>query len=766
MDGFVEQPQVSSDTSTVYNDKTGPRFYANSIEHLLEELERIDLLIQAQIQIAREIQQVDSAFQGLYISEQEIDSLLARPAGLPHWASVAFAEDSDMFKDRYEQLTAILRQRVAESTKRGVVLRLGQLRKLFRLTQRDIDILLICLAPELDLRYQRLYAYLQDDITKKYPSVDLVLNLTSRSYAEKIAGRRLFEPRAALIVNRLIRPLQDPSHQVPPLLSHYLKLERRVVDYLLDSDEFSHELLPFVNERSPDETIEGLVLPEKTETQLDALADSLAMSGDGLIMYFLGGQGSGRQTLARALSRRLGVQLLAVDGARFLEARDLAFDELVAILGRELALRQAACYFGGFDALLSRDRAFERQTLLAAMAEWQGPVFLGGERPWQPDGEVLKTAFVQFEVPSPNHAQQVTLWRRALDTPLPVGEDEILNLPSAFRLRPGQIRDAVSTARGLALLREPAAPMPNFRDLRRACRIHSNQKLAELAEKVVPRYQWSDIVIPDNEFAQLREIQNTVKYRHTVYQQWGFDRKLSLGKGLNVLFSGPSGTGKTMAAEVIAKTLGVDLYKIDLSLVVSKYIGETEKNLSRIFDEAETSNAILFFDEADALFGRRSQVRDSHDRYANIETGYLLQRMETYEGVAILATNLPNNLDDAFSRRMAFAVGFPFPDEPHRLRIWKSIWPEQTPLADDLDLAFMAKQFRLAGGKIKNIALAAAFLAADDGYSVGMKHVIRATRREFEKIGKVCVESEFGPYYPLIASRQNVNASKPGARRT
>ena len=210
-----------------------------------------------------------------------------------------------------------------------------------------------------------------------------------------------------------------------------------------------------------------------------------------------------------------------------------------------------------------------------------------------------------------------------------------------------------------------------------------------------------------------------------------------------MLFAGPSGTGKTMAAEIIAAELGLELYKIDLSTVVSKYIGETEKNLSRIFAEAETSNAILFFDEADALFGKRSEVKDSHDRYANIEIGYLLQRMEEYDGVVILATNLRKNMDEAFVRRLQFTVEFPFPNAEDRRRIWKGVWPAQTPCDPALDVDFLARRFEITGGSIRNIALAAAFLAAADGNVVTMEHLIHATQREYQKMGKVVTEGEF-----------------------
>jgi SpoVK/Ycf46/Vps4 family AAA+-type ATPase len=235
-------------------------------------------------------------------------------------------------------------------------------------------------------------------------------------------------------------------------------------------------------------------------------------------------------------------------------------------------------------------------------------------------------------------------------------------------------------------------------------------------------------------------------HQHRVLDQWGFDRKLSLGKGVTALFAGPSGVGKTMAAEVIATELDIDLYKIDLSGVVSKYIGETEKNLDRIFTAAENANAILFFDEADALFGKRSEVKDSHDRYANIEISYLLQKMEMYDGVAILATNLRQNLDEAFLRRLAFAVHFPFPGQQDRRLIWKSIWPAAVPIDPAADFEFLASTFKLSGGNIKNIALAAAFLAAEADQPVSMRHLVTAVDREYQKMGKPLAPEVFGPY--------------------
>jgi SpoVK/Ycf46/Vps4 family AAA+-type ATPase len=272
----------------------------------------------------------------------------------------------------------------------------------------------------------------------------------------------------------------------------------------------------------------------------------------------------------------------------------------------------------------------------------------------------------------PSTVERLQLWQQFLDNrPIQLSDTEITELANKFRLSGEQIQQAIATAYNLALWSNPDNPQISLADCYQACRKQSNQQLKTLARKIKPHYQWNDLVLPTEPLQQLQEICGYVKHRAIVYDRWGFDRKLALGKGLSILFSGSSGTGKTMAADIMAGELGLELYKIDLSAVVSKYIGETEKNLAQIFNEAETSNAILFFDEADALFGKRSEVKDARDRYANIETSYLLQRMEEYAGIVILATNFRKNMDDAFVRRLHFNdsswVGVPFRFKPTRV---------------------------------------------------------------------------------------------------
>jgi len=315
-------------------------------------------------------------------------------------------------------------------------------------------------------------------------------------------------------------------------------------------------------------------------------------------------------------------------------------------------LQQAFLYLEHVDALLKEAAARPLlKALHVAILEYGWLVFLSGEAPWTDNQAFTGCVFHSTALPIPDVPVRAAVWERCLACQTSKAATWAAQLATQFRLTPGQIRAAVKLARNHRLL-EPERRAITAADLATACREQSNHKLRELAVKIEPRYGWSDIVLPEDKLAHLRAICDQVRHHYTVFGTWGFGKKLSHGKGLSALFTGPSGTGKTMAAEVLAHDLELDLYKVDLSGVVSKYIGETEKNLSRIFAEAETSNAILFFDEADALFGKRTEVSDAHDRYANIETSYLLQKMEECEGVVILATNLVENMDDAFTRRI------------------------------------------------------------------------------------------------------------------
>lgn len=720
---------------------------ADHVRQLLNELERVDNVIRQAVARVRASQpEAGDDFRGLYVSDADVDAMLAGE----YVIAPGFHSADDAADERAAEInngSKPINQPGDHSDVRQhppLAPRLSRLVRSFRLSSFEIDVLLIALAPEVDLAYERLYGYLQDDITRRRPTVDLALNLLCSALLAKLTALQHFSPSAPLLNHQLLRLLDDPSDQAPPLLRRYLIVDPRIVSYLFGFDDLDARLLPYARLDESHISLQDVCVQLNIKQRMARIAGTSLASGRPCILYLQGAYGVGKQTTAQAVSREHGRRLLVADGAQLAGLEDAPFADMCRLLLREADLQDAALYWNGFDALLDHDRRARRETFFDQLSRRSGVTFLAGNTTWEPADAPPQLQFVRVAFPFPGAGERARLWSLALSGDAHIhdvmGTED---LAGKFRLSGGQIRDAIATAHSIARWRDPGLDAVTTDDLVAACRLQSNQKLASLARKIVPRSTWADIVLPPDRLHQLREMCSQVQYRARVYDEWGFDRKLSLGKGLNVLFAGPSGTGKTMAAEIIASELGLDLYKIDLATVVSKYIGETEKNLQRIFAEAESSNAILFFDEADALFGKRSEVKDAHDRYANVEIAYLLQRMEEYAGITILATNLRTNVDEAFVRRMHFIIEFPFPGERDRRRIWEIIWPVETPRDPALDLELLARRFEITGGTIRNIAVAASFLAAADGQVVGMEHLFHATKREYQKLGKVAAPEEF-----------------------
>ncbi|TAL25800.1 MAG: ATP-binding protein [Aquabacterium sp.] len=709
-------------------------------QHLLAELERIDLLVRLQVAGARRVVARDAQFRGLYLGEAEVDALLQRPCGAPAWptAQPQAAAALQPLRDRNRALADA-------GLAAGADLRLPRLQRAFGLDDFECDVLLLCLAPEIDLRYERLYAWLQDDVTRKRPGVALVLDLLAADLQVRLDLRARFEAGAALRRLRLVELADDAGHAPSTLSAKALKLDERMAAFLLGGDEPDERLRVACRVLRDGLPLDELQLHAQELQALRAVAARVcdaARPGPPLLLHLRGPRGAGKLEAAASLARELGRPLLQVDLAQLAGDAPQDFDGGWRLALREAGLQDALPCCTGFEGLteVQRDALLQALSDFAAHGGGSPVCCLLSQQAWEPAGAWRGVPHAQVALSLPDAAQRGQLWRSAL----PAMDENIDReaLASSFRLGRAQIRDAAATL--LRWQEHRGAGWQRAR-LHEACRVHAHHRLSSVARKVEPRYGWHDIVLPEDRMAVLREICNHVTYRGRVWGEWGFDRKLAMGKGLAVLFAGPSGTGKTMAAEVLAAELGLDLYKIDLASVISKYIGETEKNLGRVFDEAESSGAILFFDEADALFGRRSEVRDSHDRYANVEVGYLLQRLESFEGMTILATNFRKNMDEAFVRRLQFSLDFPFPDAADRRRIWDSVWPDALPRDAQVDAAELARRFEMTGGNIRNVALAAAFMAADDGQRVRLEHVLRATRREYQKMGKLVDDGFFTP---------------------
>jgi len=728
--------------------------YENSREHIFDVLLLLYLRLKSRIERERaeQAQGGFNEYRGLVLSEQEIEALLESLAG-GAWGARADGPQSrglSEIKKVEEEIAA----RVGASLAQGVRLSLHEVGRRFGLTRLDGDVLVMCLAPELDLSYEKLYAYLQNDVTSKRPTIDLAFSLLCETAGERMEARARFTSNSPLFEHLLVG-FGDEDNGARSFLSRPLKLDERVVRYLLDIDAPDEALAPFTRAVSPVATLEDVPLPPAEKASLARLFAAVVRGeGGARVMVFHGPASVGKKYTAEALCASAGRGLLVAD-VSFLPQHGPSAAAALARLFREARLCDAAVYLDAPAGLAAEQEPAThiRRALMRAAETFPGAVFVGGNRPWHTATLQEAQYVLNVEFPWPDSGARRKLWREAIArTPAlraaPAAEVEAI--ADKFRFTAGKIQQAAAEAAHRAGMRPQASPAAVTEELYRACRSQSSTKLGELAQKITPLYTWDDIVLSKDTLRHLREICQHVRHRRRVFTDWNFDKRISMGKGTSALFSGPSGTGKTMAAEIIANDLGLDLYKIDLSTVVSKYIGETEKNLSRIFQEAESSNAILFFDEADAIFGKRSEVKDAHDRYANIEINYLLQKMEEYEGIVIMATNFQKNIDEAFTRRLRFIVEIPLPDRNYRARIWRNIFPAETPCAEDIAFDFLAGKFEISGGNIKNIALNAAFQAAENSGVVNMKHVIRATRREFQKMGRMCVKSDFGEYYNLL----------------
>jgi ATPase family associated with various cellular activities (AAA) len=699
-----------------------------SLTHVLRRLELIEARVRAAVTRRRATDpETDDRFRGLYISQVHVDRLLAEKSG-------PAAPDAGAAKARDEAEAA------ADAAEReGVDLRLRRLARNFHLDEIDIELLLIAMAPDVDARFERLYGYLQDDVSRRRASVGLGLELCGLPSSSAYARSRL--AAGAPLVDEYLVQVEENER---PVLTRPLRVPDRVAAHLLGSDipdpviaalayqcehampDQAATLVRWMSEESPS--------PHR-ESQIPS--PSGGGQGAGRVAYIRERPGASGAALASSAFAQLGRPTLALDLERLRSEDDVPL--VAALAAREAGLTGAGIVAGPVEVLIARGLPAVR-----AFSEMPALVVLVGARSWDP-GWARDVPFI-CEAPIPDALQRAELWRRNLNGDTPPDLD-LAGTMAQFRLTAEQVHRAARAARMDAHARE--IPL-NEEELKAGARAQNAAGLERLARRIQPAVDFADLVLPPDTMAQLKELLTRARYREQVLDVWKMGGPSTRRRGLTALFAGPSGTGKTMAAEVLASELGLDLYTVDLATVVDKYVGETEKNLDRIFAEAERVNGVILFDEADALFGKRSEVSDAHDRYANVEVAYLLQRMELFDGIAILATNLRANLDEAFTRRLDSLVDFPEPEAEYRRRLWERSLGSNMPRAADLDLDFLAESFKLSGGAIRNIVVAAAYAAAEGKQPLDMGDLVRATQREYLKLGRMVVESEFGPYYGFL----------------
>lgn len=688
----------------------------------MDELGRLQLLLRAAVLELRRAPLPVRETSALVILDEEIDWQLSRPLRRespgPAVQELFTAADQD---------AAAIAGRVVDSEREGVELRLATLARRFALSRAELDVLVLVLAVEIEPRFERVAGYLHDDMTRRRISVGLVLQVLARDDAGAVALRRGLAGTGSLFgEGLLVRAEGEPG---ATSLATALVVPGRVVEFLYGCDEIDPSLRGLARRGGAAVRLAELVLAEPLRARLGALAGRWR-AGEADAVYLHGSEGSGRAAAIEAVCAELGLGVLRV-ACVALAAGDFAAQ--VDRVRREALLGGLVVVWEELDGLDEgrRLQVVERMAAVPAV-----PAAYTGTSAWEP----ASAAITALRIDRPGLGERRALWQGALARHGAVLEDAALaEVVGLYGFAGGPIHELVASAMrhrgdGVRLSRE---------DLGAAVRRRSLRALGALARPLAATRNWDELVLAPERRQILAELCRHAQHRERVLGDWGFRGGLAGGRGLTALFTGASGTGKTLAAGLIAGQLGLDGYQIDLASVVSKYIGETEKQLARLFNEAEAASALLFFDEADALFGKRTEVRDAHDRHANIETSYLLQRLDSYDGVVLMASNFRKNMDEAFLRRLHFVVDFPVPEAAERLQIWRRVLPPELPRAPDLDLEALAARFVLPGGNIRNIAVAAAFLAAEDGGPLAMRHLVAATRREFQKLGKVVEASYF-----------------------
>jgi len=587
------------------------------------------------------------------------------------------------------------------------------LSELFNLNEIEREIITMLLAFEIYPKYEKIFSYLQDDLNKKYPTIALFSYLFSEKLNQEHDIVLLFSEEFPLLKFGLVKFIDNGIES--SLIHKPVKLEESVKNFILGLPSIDRDISNFVE----------ILPPIKNPVVQNKKLEEAIISGENKFIFNLQGKNSfDKQKYALNLSSLNNYGLFLVDPLFFEDTENLKKN--IKNLFRDALLNGCNVYFSDFEDVLQSEKIHNILIFLKnEIQKFSWIVFFDTQKPFDFDLENFVLVEKDFKFPEKEDAFK--LWKKYID----LDEETIKELSQNFHFNEYQIKQVSNKLKGKILSNGNI----DKKTIYKICRRLTSKDLGSLAQKVETNFSFEDIVLPEDSLKQLKNIITHYKYHYEVFFEWGFDKKIS-NQSISALFTGSPGTGKTMAVSILGNELGLDVYRIDLSKVVSKYIGETEKNLSKIFDSAENSGVILFFDEADAVFGKRTEIKDSHDRYANIEISYLLQRIEDYKGIVILATNFRKNIDEAFSRRIRFIINFPMPDENMRYQIWKKSFPEESPLSENVDFKLLAKEFKFSGANIKNAALHSAFYAVENNSQIKLEHIIEGIKNELQKTGK------------------------------
>ncbi len=692
-------------------------------EELTRRLRRTDLLLMRAVrrQRQRSTMKKKASYWGSVIEETEVDALLREHGEI----------DFPIMDDGLE--SALAASLALRDDPGG---RIGRLRDAFGLDGDEIDLVLLALAPEISAGYARVFAYLNDNLNQSYLTVDLASRVLRRDRRDRLALLSRLMGSSPLMKYRLL--LLHPQDGVETHTARRLHPSQRFLHWLLEERELPSSMgfQPMATDREP-------FIPAATRQRVEELAPGFHKP---ITAVVVGSTIGAREGVAMAIARRMNRPLVRVDLERCKEYLEQPYDLL-----RELRLNRAVPYL--VNVVASQEDPTQRNQMMAlgaAVGQLPYPVLVGGSDR-RAVGALLggDRPSVTVQVHRSSLPERHEAWLDAFDR-----REWDLNQANKMAERFYSVGGTTIPRILDRAQAESGGNAPDGDALWAAAREESRPEFRGLALHIVPSYAMDDLILPTKTKGQMQHLIDYLAQQERVFHHWGMSKVRSRGYGIKALFSGGPGTGKTMAAEVIAGALGLDLFRVDLSSVVSRWVGETEKNLREIFDAAEGGTAIILFDEADALFGSRGEVKQAQDRFANQEVSFLLQRLEVFEGCAILTTNLQENIDEAFLRRFGAVIEFPMPTAAERAKLWARAFPDATPKADDLDLDHLAKQFIIAGGSIVNSAINAAILASRDDEPVGMKHAVMAVARELMKMGKQVSRVHFGDFYDEVRDMQ------------
>ncbi len=723
--------------NTTSSEEEKPQAYSGVTSYLKDYLALLSLKLHREVELMRALRGDDrqESFLGLFVSDSDIAAILSEL----HGRLLEDFPEGEALQEKIDAQLSLIQNRLQLTKDR---LPDECLQQIFHLQRHEIELLMLALAPEIDSRFSKVYGYLHDDVGRKYLSAALADKLIATDDYRNSRMRESLHHDSALIKFGLITLLDDDN---TPLINRGIKIENRLVNYLLDIRQTDDELADYLQppwfgkfNLSKDETTHSAsVAVERWQAEPLPLVIKMSPKADiDLWLSLFCGQAN--------------MGLICIDWKKLQMLEINKAMRLLVKVVREGHLTTSLVHIHHVDTSKTQliDKLMSLATPLVCISSTEEFVL-----------EKYNMTAHQIELPELSLDNRVACWRAEIPEELGISDLQLEKFAARYQL---SVRSISALLQGVQMihgivpvepleLSEPVKQSEHSEDflqqLTAACRQRVGDKMKDVAQRVVTPFHFGDLVLPKSTMQLLEELIDRQANSARVLDSWGLGDLFHQSSGSAVLFVGPSGTGKTMAASVISNELGLDMYRVDLSGVVSKYIGETEKNLERIFTVAAQSQVVLFIDEADALFGKRSEVKDAHDRYANIEVSYLLQKMEDHKGIVILASNFGQNIDDAFFRRFSSVMEFSLPKADERLKLWQKLERADAPVAENVDLSFLAKQLDITGGHIKNCILNAAFQAASQNEAISMQMLIRAVGREYIKVGKPISRNNFGEYY-------------------